>query len=171
VLGYVRLLAAAGNETTTRLIGWTGKLLSDHPDQRRELARNRDLVPSAIEEILRFEAPSPTQARYVAEDVEYHGKVVPAGSAILLLNASANRDERKFVDADRFDIHRKIDHHLSFGYGIHFCLGAALARLEARVALDEVLQRFPDWTVDLDRAVRARTSTVRGWESLPVVTA
>lgn len=170
VLGYVRLLAAAGNETTTKLIGWTGKVLSDHPEQRRELAANRSLIPNAIEEVLRYEAPSPTQARYVAEDVEYHGQTVPAGSAILLLNGSAGRDDRKFVNGDTFDIHRKIDHHLAFGYGIHFCLGAALARLEGRVALDEVLQRFPDWTVDMDNAVRARTSTVRGWDSLPVVT-
>ncbi len=88
---------------------------------------------------------------------------------MVLLNGSANRDERRFPDADRFDIHRKIGHHLSFGYGIHFCLGAALARLEGRVALDEVLKRFPDWEVDYDNAVQARTSTVRGWETLPVV--
>ena len=88
---------------------------------------------------------------------------------MLLLNAAANRDERKFADAESFDIERKIDHHLSFGYGIHFCLGAALARLEGRVALDEVLQRFPNWEVDTDNAVQARTSTVRGWEKLPVV--
>ena len=169
VLGYVRLLASAGNETTTKLISWTGKVLSDHPDQRREVAADRALVPQTIEEVLRFEAPSPIQARYVAEDVEYHGRTVPKGSAILLINGSGNRDERKFPNGDQFDIHRKIDHHLSFGYGIHFCLGAALARLEARVALDEVLQRFPDWTVDMDGAVSARTSTVRGWDKLPVV--
>ena len=94
---------------------------------------------------------------------------MPAGSAILLLNGSGNRDERKFPDGDRFDVHRKIDHHLAFGYGLHFCLGAALARLEGRVALDEVLQRFPSWEVDWDNAVQARTSTVRGWERLPVL--
>jgi cytochrome P450 len=170
VLGYVNLLAAAGNETTTRLIGWTGKVLADHPDQRRELASNRALVPGAIEEILRFEAPSPVQARYVTSDVEHHGRTVPAGSAILLLNGSANRDERKFPDGERFDIHRRIEQHLSFGYGIHFCLGASLARLEGRIALDEVLERFPAWEVDWDRAVQARTSTVRGWERLPVRT-
>jgi cytochrome P450 len=170
VLGYVNLLAAAGNETTTRLIGWTGKVLADQPDQRRELVEDRSLVPNAIEELLRFESPSPVQARYVTTDVEHHGQVVPEGSALLLLNASGNRDERKFPDADRFDIHRNIDHHLSFGYGIHFCLGAALARLEGRVALDEVLKRFPSWEIDWDNAVQARTSTVRGWESLPVIT-
>jgi cytochrome P450 len=170
VLTYVNMLAAAGNETTTRLIGWTGKVLAEHPDQRRELAADRSLVPAAIEEILRFEPPSPVQARYVTEDVDHHGQTVPAGSALLLLNASANRDDRRFDEPDRFDIHRKVDQHLSFGYGIHFCLGAALARLEGRVALDEVLQRFPDWEVDWDNAKQARTSTVRGWETLPVIT-
>src|SRR5262245_41048625 len=168
VLAYVRLLASAGNETTTRLIGWTGKVLGDHPDQLRELAGNRDLIPNTIEEILRFESPSPVQARYVAKEVELYGRTVPEGSAILLLNGSANRDDRKFPDGDRFDIRRKIDHHLAFGYGIHFCLGAALARLEGRVALDEVLKRFPFWEIDRDHAVQARTSTVRGWQSLPV---
>jgi len=170
LLGYITLLAAAGNETTTRLIGWTGKVLAEHPDQRRRLVEDRSLVPNAIEELLRFEPPSPVQARYVTRDVEHHGQPVPEGSAMLLLNASGNRDERKFSDPDRFDIHRTIDHHLAFGYGAHFCLGAALARLEGRVALDEVLTRFPAWEVDWDNAVQARTSTVRGWESLPVVT-
>jgi cytochrome P450 len=170
LLGYINLLAGAGNETTTRLIGWTGKVLAEHPDQRRQLVEDRTLVPNAIEELLRFEPPSPVQARYVTKDVEQHGHAVPEASAILLLNASGNRDERKFSDPDRFDIHRTIDHHLAFGYGTHFCLGAALARLEGRVALDEVLTRFPTWEVDWDNAVQARTSTVRGWESLPVVT-
>jgi cytochrome P450 len=169
VLGYVNLLAGAGNETTTRLVGWTGTVLAEHPDQRRELVEDRSLVPNAIEELLRYEAPSPVQARYVTKDVEHYGQQVAEGSVLLLLNASANRDERKFPDADRFDIHRRIDHHLTFGYGIHFCLGAALARLEGWVALDEVLQRFPSWEVDWDNAVRARTSTVRGWERLPVI--
>jgi cytochrome P450 len=171
VISYVNLLAAAGNETTTRLIGWTGKVLAEHPDQRAELVERRDLVPNAIEELLRYESPSPVQARYVTRDVELHGGTVPAGSALLLLTASANRDERKFPDADRFDIHRSIDRQLAFGYGIHFCLGSALARLEGRVALEEVLERFPTWEVDWDNAVQARTSTVRGWERLPVVTA
>jgi cytochrome P450 len=171
VLGYVNLLAAAGNETTARLIGWTGKVLAEHPDQRAELAERIDLVPNAIEELLRYESPSPVQARYVTRDVEHHGGVVPAGSALLLLTASANRDERRFADADRFDIHRAIDRQLAFGYGIHFCLGSALARLEGRIALEEVLKRFPAWEIDWDNAVQARTSTVRGWERLPAVTA
>jgi cytochrome P450 len=168
VLNYINLVAAAGNETTTRLIGWMGKLLADHPDQRAEIVEDRSLVANTVEESLRFEAPSPVQARYVTTDVEIHGEVVPAGSSILLINGSGNRDDRKFPNGDAFDIHRSIDHHHSFGYGLHFCLGAALARLEGRVALDEVLQRFPEWEVDWDHAVQARTSTVRGWEKLPV---
>ena len=170
ILGYIGLIAGAGNETTTRLIGWTGKVLAEHPEQRQALVDDPSLIPNAIEELLRYEAPSPVQARYVTADVEHYGQVVPAGSAILLLNGAANRDDRKFPDGDSFDIHRKIDHHLTFGYGLHFCLGAALARLEGRVALDEVLKRFPSWEIDWDNAKQARTSTVRGWEKLPVFT-
>ena len=171
LLVYVSLLAGAGNETTTRLIGWTGKLLAEHPDQRREIARDRSLLPDAIEEILRYEAPSPVQARTVTKDVEYYGRKVEAGGIMVILNGSANRDERHYPHADRFDIHRHIDRHLSFGFGIHFCLGAALARLEGRVALDEVLNRWTDWDVDWENAKQAHTPTVRGWERLPVVTA
>jgi cytochrome P450 len=170
ILNYVGLLNAAGNETTTRLIGWTGKVLAEHPDQRRELADDPALVPQAIEELLRFEAPSPVQARYVTREIEHHGEAVPEGAVLLLLTAAANRDERHFADPDRFDIHRKIDHHLTFGYGIHFCLGSHLARLEGRIALEEVLRRFPKWEVDWDHAVQAHTTTVRGWEQLPVFT-
>ena len=168
---FVSLLAGAGNETTTRLIGWTGKLLAEHPDQRRQVVEDRSLVPQTVEEVLRYEAPSPVQARYVAKDVEHHGHKVPEGSVMVLLNGSANRDDRQFPDGDRFDIHREAGHHLSFGYGIHFCLGAALARLEGRVALDEVLNRFPEWEVDWEHAEQARTSTVRGWASLPALVA
>jgi cytochrome P450 len=170
VLGYVLLLAGAGNDTTTRLIGWLGKLLGEHPDQRREIASNRALVPNAVEETLRYEAPSPVQARVTARPVEHHGQTLPEGTIMVVLNGSGNRDDRHFADADRYDIHRTIDHHLSFGYGLHFCLGAALARLEGRVALDEVLQRWPDWEVDWPHVEQAHTSTVRGWERLPVVT-
>lgn len=170
VLMYVNLLAGAGNETTRRLIGWTGQLLADHPDQRRELANDRSLVPNAIEEVLRFESPSPVQARVVTRDVAHYGEAVPEGSIMLLLNASGNRDERHFTGADAFDIHRRIDHHLAFGYGLHFCLGAALARMEGRVVLDEVLNRWTDWDVDYDSAALDHTSTTRGWLKLPIVT-
>jgi cytochrome P450 len=168
VLTYTNTVAGAGNETGTRLIAFTMQLLADHPDQRAEIVADRALIPAAIEEVLRYEAPSPVQARHVARDVECHGQTVPEGSIMLLLNGSANRDERHFEDADRFDIHRTGPPHLSFGYGLHYCLGAALARLEGRVVLDEFLKRFPTWEVDLDRAHKAHTASVRGWERLPV---
>jgi cytochrome P450 len=163
------LLAGAGNETTTRLIGWTGKTLAEHPDQLRKVAADRALVNQTIEEVLRYEAPSPIQARSVARDVEVHGRTIEEGSVMVLLNGSGNRDDRRFPNGDSFDIFREAGHHLSFGYGLHFCLGAALARLEGRVALDEVLRRWPHWEVDYDNAVMAHTSTTRGWEKLPVV--
>jgi cytochrome P450 len=171
VLTYVNLIAGAGNETTARLIGWTGKVLAEHPDQRRAIAADRSLIPRAIEELLRFEAPSPIQARYVAHDVEHYGQTIREGSVMVLLNGSANRDDRQFAAGEGCDGHREPGHHLSFGYGLHFCLGAALARLEGRVALDEVLKRWSDWEVDYDNAVQAHASTARGWESLPVLTA
>jgi cytochrome P450 len=166
---YATVVAGAGNETTTRLIGWAGKVLAEHPDQRRELVADRTLIPNAIEELLRYEPPPPHIGRYVPEAVELHGQTVPAGSAMLFLVGAANRDERRYPDPDRFDIHRDMGQHLTFGYGVHFCLGASLARLEGRVALDELLQRFPEWDVDLERAQLAPTSTVRGWGTLPVV--
>jgi cytochrome P450 len=167
LLGYIGLLAGAGNETTTRLIGWTGDVLDRFPDQRRLLAADPGLVPNAIEEILRYEAPSPVQARYVMSDVELHGTRVREGEALLLLNGAANRDEREFPDADRLDVRRRNVRHLSFGLGIHFCLGASLARLEGVIALEEVLKRWPDWEIDRSAAVMAHTSSVRGWKTLP----
>jgi len=170
ILTYVNVVAGAGNETTNRLIGWTGKVLADHPDQRRQLVEDRSLIPNAIEEILRYEAPAPQAARYVARDAEVHGRTVPEGSVMLVLFGSANRDDRRYPDGDRFDIHRQVGQYMTFSHGIHFCIGAALARLEGRVALDEVLQRFPEWEVDWSGAKLASTSTVRGWEALPVFT-
>jgi cytochrome P450 len=164
---YTTVVAGAGNETTTKLIGWTGKVLGDNPDQRRELVEDRSLIPSAIEELLRYETIGSPVARYVPEDIEWYDQKVPAGSAMLFVTAAANRDDRKYDDPDRFDIHREVKQHLAFGYGIHFCLGAALARLQGRIALDEVLTRFPEWEIDLDRARIGTTSTVRGYETLP----
>jgi cytochrome P450 len=169
ILGYIGLLAGAGNETTTRLIGWAAVLLAANPDQRKALVDLPELIPNAMEECLRYEPPSPVQSRYVTHDVELHGRAVPSGSVMVVINGSANRDERQFEDPDRFDVRRKSQRHLSFGYGLHFCLGAHLARLEARVAFEEVLKRFPEWQIDTPNAVQARTSTVRGWEKLPVL--
>jgi cytochrome P450 len=166
---YTAVLAGAGNETTGRLIGWLAKVLAEHPDQRREVHADRSLLPKAIDETLRFEPTGHAVARYVVEDVELHGTTIPAGSPILLLMASANRDPRRYTDPDRFDLHRDDIQHLTFGFGLHYCLGASLARLEGRVALDELLTRFPEWDVDLAGARLAPTSTVRGWERLPIV--
>jgi len=168
LLSYIGLLAGAGNETTTRLIGWTGYLLDRFPDQRRLLAGDRSLIPNAIEEILRYEAPSPVQARYVMRDVTWHGTEISEGEIVLLLNGSANRDERVIADPEALDVRRPNVRHLSFGQGIHFCMGASLARLEGCIALEEVLSRWPDWEVDHETAAMARTSTVRGWKTLPV---
>ncbi len=168
LLIFLGVIANAGTETVGRLFGWLGKLLGEHPDQRRELVEYPDLISGAVEEVLRFEPPVHNIARYVAKDVEYHGQRVAAGSALLLMSGSANRDERHIENPDRFDIHRNANH-LAFGRGAHFCLGAALARLEGRVAMEEILKRWPDWTVDLDNAVRAATATVRGWDSMPTV--
>jgi cytochrome P450 len=166
IIGF---LASAGNETTNRLIGWAGKLLAQHPDQRRALRENPALIPQAIEEILRYEPPAVHIGRYVAQDVEIRGTQVREGSVVIFLTGAANRDPREFADPDRLDIHRERRPHLTFGYGHHVCLGNALARIEGRIAIDEVLKRFPDWEVDTGRAQLASTSTVRGWDTLPVM--
>ena len=168
ILIFVNILATAGNETTNRVIGWSGKLLADHPGQRRQLVEDRSLIPNAVEEILRYQPPALQACRYVTRDVELHGETVPEGSVMMLLIASANRDSAVFPpDGDEFDIDRKLAQNLTFGYGLHFCLGAALARLEARIAIDEILQRFPEWEVDMDEA-KLDSSQVRGWQTLPV---
>jgi cytochrome P450 len=170
ILSIVNMIAGAGNETTNRLIGWMGKVLAENPGARREIVADRTLIPHAIEEILRFEPPGPQVARYVSRDTELYGQKIPQGSAMVFLVASANRDERRYRDADRFDIHRETRSHAVFGFGIHTCLGAALARVEGRVALDEILNRFPEWEVDYDNAVLSTTSSVRGWDTLPAFT-
>jgi cytochrome P450 len=169
VLTYTAVIAGAGNETTGRLIGWLAKLLAEHPDQRRQVVEDRSLIPKVIDETLRYEPTGHAVARYVTHDVDHHGTTVPAGSAMLLLVAAANRDERRYANPDVYDIHRADIQHLTFGYGLHFCLGANLARLEGRVALDELLNRFPTWDVDESDMRLASTSTVRGWERLPLV--
>jgi cytochrome P450 len=169
VLTYVSLIASAGNETASHLIAWTGKVLADHPDQRRELVEDPSLIPGAIEEVLRFESPAQQFARWVVTDVELHGQTVPKDSVMMAIMGSANRDDRRFPDGDRFDIHRTGSHHFSFGHGIHFCLGASLARLEGRVALDEILRRFPEWEIDTDNARMASASILRGWDTLPAL--
>jgi cytochrome P450 len=143
--------------------------LAKHPEQRAEIAADLSLATGAVEEVLRFEPPGPFNARYVTRDVELYGRTVPAGSAMLCMVGAANRDPRRYDDPDRFDIHRKKAMHLTFILGPHYCLGSALARLEGRVALEEVLRRWPAWEVDWDEAKLQQTSSVRGWEKLPLV--
>jgi cytochrome P450 len=168
LLDFGTILFVAGTETVARLLGWIAYVLDEHPDQRDELSAHPALIPNAIEELLRYEPPSPVNARWTNADYEVHDQVIPAGSKVVLLTGSAGRDERKYPDPDRFDVHRGADQHLTFGYGVHFCLGAALARMEGRIALEETLRRYPRWEVDRDRAVLLYTSTVRGYQNLPV---
>ncbi|KUH97033.1 cytochrome [Mycolicibacterium acapulense] len=168
LLMYLTVIATAGSETTTRLIGWAGKTLADYPDQRAELVADPALIPQAIEEILRWEPPALQIARYVTRDVEYYGQTVPEGSAMLMLVGAANRDHRRFPpNGDVFDIHRELHSHMTFGAGTHFCMGNALARLEGRIALEEILKRFPTWEVDWPNARPSPTTAVRGWETMP----
>ena len=168
LLMFVNVLAAAGNETTGRLITYCGQLLADHPDQRRMLVDNPDLVGSAVEEALRYEPPAIEAARYVTEDFELHGGVVPAGSAIAAVLAAANRDERHYDEPDEFDITRNATN-MSLSFGTHYCLGANLARIEARIVMEEVLKRYPEWEIDTDNAVFEVSPPLRSWEKLPVV--
>jgi cytochrome P450 len=168
VVTYATVVTGAGNETTNRLIGWMTTTLDQFPDARRDLVADPALIPNAVEETVRYEPPGPHIARYVAKDTEFHGQTVPEGSAILFVVAAANRDDRRYPEPDRFDVRRNIGSQLGFGLGPHYCLGAALARLEARVALEEMLKRFPEWSVDYSGAQLSPTSTVRGWETLPI---
>ncbi len=164
---FVVLLAGAGVETVARLLSWAGVTLARHPDQRRLLVEDPSLVANAIEEILRYEAPSPVNGRFTLRDFSAHGVDIPAGSKVLLLNGSANRDPREFTDPDKFDVRRDIQRHITFGFGPHFCLGAALARLEGQIAIAGTLARFPEWEIDESELVPVQTSTVRGYASVP----
>jgi cytochrome P450 len=165
---FVTLLSIAGTETVARLLSWAAVLLARHPDQRQLLVDDRRLIPNGVEEMLRYEAPSPINARWITRDLEYYGQEVPRDSKMILLNGSADRDERHFENPDVFDVRRTIDRHVAFGYGTHFCVGAALARLEARIAIEETLARFPTWEIDDDELDWVHTSTVRGFAKVPI---
>jgi hypothetical protein len=145
LLGFCFVLIVAGNDTTTNLIGNGAVLLAEHPDQRKRLVDAPARIPAAVEEMLRFESPAQALPRIARRDVALHGQTIPSGAQVLLLWGSANRDERVFPDADRFDVGRDARRHLGFGQGIHFCLGAHLARMEARIAFEELLARIPDY--------------------------
>jgi len=168
VVGMLALISNAGNETVARMLGWASLVFEEYPDARKEMVENPELIPTGIEELLRLEAPSPIQGRYAAKDIELHGTTIPEGSKVALLTGSAGRDERRYPDADVFDLHRKAERHVAFGYGAHFCLGAALARMEGKVALEEVFRRFPEWSVDRSAVTYVATNTVRGPSSVPV---
>ncbi len=168
LLSFIGLLSGAGNETVARFLGWAATALAQFPDERAKLVAEPEGIPNGVEEILRYEAPSPVQARRMTRDVEIHGQTLPEGARLLLLTASAGRDHREYPEPDRLDVARKIDRHVSLGYGLHFCLGASLARLEARVALEETLARFPEWEVDWEATEMVHTSTVRGYAKVPI---
>ena len=165
---FGKTLFIAGTETVARLIGWAGSVLDEHPQQRAEMAADPTLIPNAVEELLRFEPPSPVQARWTTKAVSLHGVTIPANSKVVLLTGAAGRDERNYPEPYRFDIHRDFDRHLSFGYENHFCLGAHLARTEGRIAVEELLKRYPTWEVNRANASLLYTSTVRGYERLPI---
>jgi cytochrome P450 len=167
---FTLLLYSAGTETVAKLLGNAAVILAEYPDQRADLAANAEVIPNGIEELLRYEAPSPVQGRWTTADVTLHDVHIPKDSKVLLLTGSAGRDERVFPDPHRFDVRRDMQHHLSFGYGIHFCIGATLARLEGKIALEETLRRFPEWDVDPDGLERVHTSTVRGYRAVPILT-
>jgi len=168
LLGFCLLLLVAGHETTTNLLANSAAVLAEFPASRRRLLQEPALLETAVEELLRFDSPVQGLARTLTRGVSAHGVTMSAGETVLLLFGSANRDERVFPDAHVFDIDRGADRHLAFGRGIHFCLGAALARLEARTALQVLLRSCPDWAVDLEAAERLRSGPIRGYAALPM---
>jgi cytochrome P450 len=169
ILGFCILLAIAGNETVTKLLGNGIYWLWKHPDQRAELVRDAGLIPGAVEELLRYDPPSHYQGRVTMKDVEWYGQTVPQGARVLLLTGSTGRDEREYPDhPEQFDIHRRIERHLGFGHSRHICLGANLARLESKIAIEELLRRYPGYEIDIDKAERVHSSNVRGYARLPL---
>jgi cytochrome P450 len=168
VIGFLFLMIVAGNETTTKLLGNALYWLSRSPEQRAAVERDLALVPRWVEETLRYDNSTQALARLVARDVELHGEKLRAGEKAVLLVGSANRDERAFPEPDRFELARNTSRSLSFGQGTHFCLGAALARLEGRVALEAFVRHFPAWEVETAGIVRVHSVNVRGFSALPV---
>jgi cytochrome P450 len=170
IAGFATLLGGAGAETVTKLIGNAIVAFADFPDEWQKLRDDRNKIPAAVEELLRYEPPSQYQVRTATRDVTLHDNTIPAGSAVLLVTGSATRDERMFPNPDRLDIdrERKMGFNLSLGYGIHSCLGAALARMEGRIALEALLDLIPEYEVDRDGLRRVAMSNVCGWSNVPV---
>jgi cytochrome P450 len=167
IAGFCALLGAAGNETVTKLLADAAVLFARNPDEYAKVLTDPGRIPNAVEEVLRYASPAQYQGRTITGDVEWYGRTVPKGARILMLNASANRDEREFPEPDRFDIDRQPPLALGLGYGVHFCIGASLARLESRVALEEFTHRFPRYTIDESRCAHVHMSNVHGYESVP----
>jgi cytochrome P450 len=168
IAGFSTLLAGAGSETVTKLIGNGVVLFGRNPDQWRKVIDDRSLLVPAVEEILRYWAPSQYQGRFSTEATEWHGTTIPANEPVLLLTGAANRDERAHPEPDRFDVDRPLKLNVGFGHGIHTCLGAALARMESRIAFDEIADRWPEYVVDESRCRRVSMSNVAGYSSVPV---
>lgn len=163
------LLAFAGHETVTKVVGNGAVALWWYPDQRRELVADPPLIGGAVEEMVRWDNPAPYAGRWIRRDVELHGVTMSAEHRVVLVMGSANHDERRYEQPELFDIHRSIERPLGFGFGIHLCLGAALARLEMRIAFEELLARYPEYEIDEAGVVRGPTSMFRGLSHLPVV--
>ncbi|WP_260764390.1 cytochrome P450 [Mycobacterium sp. SMC-4] len=170
ITGFATMLGGAGAETVTKLIGNAMVAFADFPDQWQKLKADRSKIPAAIEELLRYEAPSQYQVRTATRDVSYHGQTIPEGAAVLLVTGAATRDERVFPEPDRLDIdrERKMGFNLAFGYGVHSCLGAALARMEGRIALGALLDLLPEFEVDRGALKRVATTNVAGYSRVPV---
>ena len=166
IRGFCNLLATAGNETVTKLLASAFYWLNAFPEQRRILVEEPAVIPNAVEEFLRFDPPSQYQGRTLTADVELHGKTLPKGAKVMLVNGASGRDERRFPDPDRLDVRREIEFHLGFGYGRHVCLGAFLARMESRVALEEFFRRWREYGVPEDGIERMHSSNVRGFSGL-----
>lgn len=168
IKAFFNLLATAGNETVTKLLATAYYWLGKNPDERKRLVEDPSLCRNAVEETLRYDPPSQYQGRTLTRDAEIDGIRVPKDAKFLILNGASGRDPRKFDDPDRFDVGREIDLHLGLGYGRHFCLGASLARLESRIALEELLTRIPDYAVVEAGIERMHSSNVRGFAGLPL---
>ena len=168
-LGYLTLIIGAGNDTTANLLTWMAFCLAEHPEERNKLVNDPSIVADAVEETLRYQAPSPQQFRYVMKDAEVHGTRIAKGARMLAINGAASRDDRIFEDSDSYIIDRQISQTMTFGQGAHHCMGAALSRLEGRIVLEQLIQKFPNWGLDLDNSEMKHTSTVRGWDRLQII--